>query len=81
MDIEKRSADGTLNQQPINPLQRVFIPIEKRNVLGQLTFQTLDRTKYVRHVSGAFVRAVPKMRGKAARRAEKQARRDVHSRE
>lgn len=66
-------------QEKIDPLHRAFVPIEKRNVNGQLMFKTLDKTLYVRTDAGAIRRAVPKVRGKKARRAEKEARRHARN--
>lgn len=52
-------------------LKRVFLPIEVRGML-----RTLDGTVYRRDAqTGVVRRAVPKKKGKAARRAERKARR------
>lgn len=59
-----------LNPQKLDPLKRVFVPIERNG-----RFQTLDGQIYERTESGAIRRDVPKRRGKAARRAEKALRR------
>ena len=62
-------------QSPINPLRRVFIPIEKRTSNGTIVFRTTDKQMYVRLADDSIRRATPKLRGKAARRADKLARR------
>lgn len=70
---ESNSAD---KESPSNLLRRVFVPIEKRMTNGAYMFQTTDKTVYVRAELGAPMRrAIPKLRGKAARRADKRARR------
>ena len=63
------------DKEPIDPLRRVFIPIEKRREDGTRVLWTSDKTKYVRGTDGTIRRAAPKVRGKAARRAERLARR------
>jgi hypothetical protein len=55
-------------QRPIDPLRRVFVPIEKRTANGTLVFRTLDKQVYVRLEDGSIRRATPKMNGKEARR-------------
>lgn len=62
--IEARTACESL-------LNRVFVPIERNGVFG-----THDGMVYRRdRTSGAIRRAIPKVRGKAARRGDKRARR------
>ena len=56
----------------LDPLKRVLVPIEHR---GQ--FQTHEGMPYRRLASGQIVRAIRKVKGKAARRADKQQRRGV----
>lgn len=67
----------THKQKPtIDPLRRVFVPIEKRTAKGTIVFRTSDKTMYARLEEGGPIRrVVPKIRGKAARRADKLARR------
>jgi len=60
--------------EPIDPLRRVWIPIEKKLPDGNMLFRTTDKTVYVRLQNGAIMRARPKLRGKAARKAERIAR-------
>jgi hypothetical protein len=60
-----------------NP-RHAFIPNERRVDERHTAFRTHDQSIYVRHVeSGVIRRAQPKTKGKAARRAEKLARRSV----
>lgn len=60
---------GRADQQPsIDPLRRVFVPIEKRTLNGTLVFKTHDKTIYARLDNGSIRRAVPKVNGKVARR-------------
>lgn len=59
------------NETPaLDPLKRVFVPIEKHGV-----FRTTDREVYVRLFTGQIVCATPKVRGKAARKADRAQRR------
>lgn len=60
----------------IDPLRRVFVPRETRTANGTLVFRTIsDGMVYARLKDGSIRRAIPKLRGKAARRADKRARR------
>ena len=59
---------------PIDPLRRVFVPIEKRTEKGTMVFKTLDNTHYARLEDGSIRRTTPKEHGKAARRRRAQAR-------
>ncbi len=61
-----------MNQQKLDPLRRVFVPIVDK-LTGR--FRTLDGERYVRLECGTIRRVVPKVRGKAARRREREARR------
>ena len=73
--------EGTILKPPdaqprgLDPLRRWWVPVEKKNVTGEYVFRTHDNQKYFRHLDGSIHRAVPKQRGKAARRADKLARR------
>lgn len=61
---------------PIDPLRRVFVPIEQRTPRGTIVFKTHDNRVYARREEGGpMYRAIPKVRGKAARRHDKQQRR------
>lgn len=59
----------------IDLLRRVFIPIERRTPNGTIVFKTTDHQMYARLDDGSIRRADRKVRGKAARAAEKKARR------
>lgn len=63
-------------QRKIDPLDRIWIPIEKRTAKGTLVFRTSDRETYARLDDGSIRRVDKKARGKAARRAERAARRE-----
>lgn len=60
---------------PIDPLQRVFVPIEKRMTNGNLTFQTTDHQRYIRSSDGSIRRSTPKVNGKDAKKARQKCRR------
>ena len=55
-------------QSPIDPLRRVFVPIEKRTEKGTLVFRTTDKELYFRAPDGSIRRAQPKVHGKDARK-------------
>ncbi len=60
----------------IDPLRRVFIPVEKRTSRGTIVFKTTDGRLYARVDEGMpMCRATPKIRGKKARALDKLARR------
>lgn len=60
------------NQKPsIDPLRRVFVPIEKRTPNGTWVFKTTDQTMYFRAPDGSMRRVQPKVNGKDARRARR----------
>lgn len=61
--MDTRSDDGRLpgastdQRQPIDPLRRVFEPIEKRQLDGTSTrFQTVDGVEYTRDANGVIRR-------------------------
>lgn len=56
---------------PIDPLKRVFLPLET----SQGVIRTVDGRLYLRGKNGSIKRARPKAKGKAARRAEREAKR------
>lgn len=58
----------------IDPLQRVFVPIEKRREDGTRVLYTTDKTKYIRGVDGVIRRADPKVNGKQARKDRRRCR-------
>jgi len=54
----------------------VFVPIEKKTPKGTIVFRTTDNLVYARaQEGGPMFRAIPKVRGKAARAADKKQRR------
>ena len=84
MDTQPRNTEGSPSQNDappvaqtpsLDPLRRVFVPIERRTANGMLVFRTTDKRLYARLDNGSIRRAIAKVRGKAARRADKQARR------
>ena len=79
--LKDRDAEGSRDQQrPIDPLRRVFVPIEKKTANGTIVFCTLDKQLYARLEDGSIRRATPKMNGKQARKLRAQARaRKVHN--
>lgn len=58
---------------PIDPLRRVFVPIERRTPNGTLVFKTHDNQLYARMHDGSIRRATPKLNGKDARKARRKA--------
>lgn len=66
----------TKRQARVDPLRYIYVPLED----SQGFFRTSDRTRYHRDpATGVIRRLVPKVRGKAARRAEKRARREARA--
>jgi len=64
--------------QIIDPLRRVFVPIEKRDVRGNWVFQTLDKQKYIRNAATGQIRTLTrKVNGKVARKVRAKQRRAV----
>lgn len=63
------AAQSKLAELPIDLLRRVFVPIEKRNVLGHWTFRTMDGKRYARDEHGAIHAAKKTARTKKERRA------------
>ncbi|MFI5222673.1 MAG: hypothetical protein ACHQX3_00260 [Nitrospirales bacterium] len=61
----------TPTKPPIDPLRRVFVPIEKRMTNGNLTFQTMDREQYIRTPDGVIRRKKSKVNGKLAKKARR----------
>ena len=60
----------------LDPLRRVFVPLERRTSAGTIVFRTTDKELYCRVDEGMPMQRVnKKIRGKAARRASKIARR------
>jgi hypothetical protein len=52
--------DKHKDEKVIDPLQRVFVPIEKRNLDGTWSFTTKDKKRYVRLEDGSIRRVVVK---------------------
>ena len=49
-----------VNEPVVNPLRRVFVPIEKRMADGNFRLRTTDRTRYTRNAhTGTIFRADP----------------------
>ena len=72
--MEEHSNDGTpttgkTDQRPsIDPLRRVWVPIEKRDAHGDFTFRTSDGEKYYRDEQGVIRHATVRQNGKMARK-------------
>lgn len=67
--------DAPKETRPLDPLRRVFVPIERKMASGQTVFRTTDQMVYARLDDGSIRRAIPKQRGKSARRHDKEVRR------
>ncbi len=66
MDTQDINApEGRSDPKPLDPLRRVFIPIERRTANGTLVFKTTDGELYARLSDGSIRRAHPKVKGKA----------------
>lgn len=64
-DVKQQAID---QGSSIDPLRRVFIPIEKRTANGTLVFRTHDHEMYARLGDGSIRRVTPKVNGKQARK-------------
>ena len=72
--MDDQLKDGKADQQPsIDPLRRVFVPIEKRTPAGTLVFRTSDKTLYFRASDGSIRHSTPKVNGKQARKMRRMA--------
>jgi hypothetical protein len=70
--MENESEKSTPVTPKLDPLRRVLIPIEKKNIYGEKVFKTLDQTTYIRDPYTNQIRRVgPKKFGKAAKKAAK----------
>ena len=68
-DHPKDDAAVRIDQRPpLDPLRRVFIPIERRTKNGTIVFKTTDGELYMRHTDGSMRRVHKKVHGKAARK-------------
>lgn len=61
--------------QQIDPLRRVFVPVEKVTAAGTTVFCTSDREVYVRLSDGSIRNSRKKINGKDVRKARTAARR------
>lgn len=68
MDTMNIAKDFLNEEEPLDPLRRVFVPIEKRMLDGRMIFQTTDRCQYLRDDRGVIVRRYPKVNGKKAKK-------------
>jgi len=75
VEDQPKSTEKPAKTGQIDLLRRIFIPIERRTAEGTLVFKTSDKEMYARLDDGSIRRTTPKQRGKAARRADKAARR------
>ena len=58
--------------EPLDPLRRVLVPIEKRMTNGNWVFRTSDNVRYIRmDNTGVIRRAQPKVNGKLAKKARR----------
>jgi hypothetical protein len=60
--------------EPLDPLRRVFVPIEKRMLNGQMTFRTTDQTQYFCDDKGVIKRRFAKVNGKRAKKSRQKQR-------
>ena len=72
--IDVKKATEADNATKIDPLHRVFVPIEGRNVRGQWTFRTMDRDEYYRDVNGCIRRKYPKVNCKEQKKLRRKSR-------
>ena len=67
MDVKMPDGDRKLPPVKMDPLRRIFIPIERSTKAGTVVFRTSDKEMYVRLEDGSIHRTVPKL-SKAARK-------------
>lgn len=58
--MNANDAPGRGEDREIDPLRRVFVPIERINPHGVPVFRTMDGTRYYRDARGCIRRAVEK---------------------
>lgn len=58
-----------MEEKKLNPLQRVFVPIEKRGTDGHMRLRTLDGAQYIRDGVTGSLHRIGKVNGKQAKRA------------
>lgn len=69
MDTNNDTAKRNVTEPAIDPLRRVFIPIEKEMLNGDWRFRTTDRRRYTRNgTTGVIRRTDPKPLNKHAKR-------------
>ena len=72
--MDTQPDDGNADQRPsIDPLRRVFVPIERKTANGTTVFRTTDGEVYMRHVDGSIRRSRPKVNGKIAKKMRRKA--------
>ena len=62
------SAAADQRKPKIDPLRRVFVPIERKAKNGTMVFRTSDQQLYMRHIDGSIRSVQKKMNGKLARK-------------
>lgn len=73
-NADQRPSIDPLRCAPLDPLKRVFVPIERVTAKGTRVFKTTDGDIYARLSDGSIRRAHPKVNGKIARRARRMSR-------
>ena len=71
MNAKMPVADSNLKETKLDPLCRIFVPIERPTDSNTFIFRTTDKETYERLEDGSIHRINRKVRGKAARRADK----------
>jgi hypothetical protein len=71
---DDRAKGATAQRPPIDPLRRVFVPIERRDSHGDLTFRTSDGEKYYRDEHGVIRHTTVRVNGKLAKKLRRMAR-------
>ena len=67
--------DNMKTEPSLDPLRRVFVPIEKRDMHGVWHFATVDSDRYTRDPTTGVIRRVqPKVNGKRAKKARREVR-------
>jgi hypothetical protein len=72
---DDRVHNATVQRPPIDPLRRVWVPVEKRDSHGDLTFHTSDGEKYYRDKNDVIHHATVRKNGKLAKKMRQRARR------
>ena len=74
MDTRDPAPEGSGTTPALDPLRRVFIPVEKRASNGDWLFETSDGHTYRRGIDGVIRSRMPKINGKLAKRIRAKAR-------